>query len=289
MFWWFKRKDDLLRYEARQLPSGDFESASSTNMGTSASRRSRTPTRCTPASWNSRNRSRKTVGPDRTGGIYSLIVPVSSSPFNRNSLALAAAILCSTGVFLARGRAFWPFENFVRTSRGLGRDGAAMLPIHQDAETWTPDSAGTPNGHLQDHSTSAREPGHRPFPEPADACRAHRARRFSAAGGVDRRGVDAWIAVDPQSRGLRAAAEGPELRSRRRRHRGTSSCGTGSSGCCGGGVRCNRRNWPTRHSIGWPASWKTARRSLTGLLERMCGAWHAWCSTNRPANPRLLV
>ena len=25
MFWWFKRKDDLLRYEARQLPSGEFE------------------------------------------------------------------------------------------------------------------------------------------------------------------------------------------------------------------------------------------------------------------------
>ena len=25
MFWWFKRHDDLLRYEARQLPSGEFE------------------------------------------------------------------------------------------------------------------------------------------------------------------------------------------------------------------------------------------------------------------------
>jgi hypothetical protein len=25
MFWWFKRQEDLLRYEARQLSSGDFE------------------------------------------------------------------------------------------------------------------------------------------------------------------------------------------------------------------------------------------------------------------------
>ena len=25
MFWWFKRQSDLLRYEARELPSGDYE------------------------------------------------------------------------------------------------------------------------------------------------------------------------------------------------------------------------------------------------------------------------
>jgi hypothetical protein len=25
MFFWFKRREDLLRYEARQLPSGEFE------------------------------------------------------------------------------------------------------------------------------------------------------------------------------------------------------------------------------------------------------------------------
>ena len=25
MFWWFKRRDDLLRYEARDLPTGGFE------------------------------------------------------------------------------------------------------------------------------------------------------------------------------------------------------------------------------------------------------------------------
>jgi hypothetical protein len=25
MFWWFKRQDDLLRYESRDLPSGGYE------------------------------------------------------------------------------------------------------------------------------------------------------------------------------------------------------------------------------------------------------------------------
>jgi hypothetical protein len=25
VFWWFKRRDDLLRYEARHLPAGGFE------------------------------------------------------------------------------------------------------------------------------------------------------------------------------------------------------------------------------------------------------------------------
>jgi hypothetical protein len=99
MFFWFKRREDLLRYEARQLPSGEFEFCVIDEHGKETVEPFQTATRCTPVSSTSSAASRTTGGPARTAGTSSSMGGLGLPQL----VTLFAAILVIWWIFNRRG------------------------------------------------------------------------------------------------------------------------------------------------------------------------------------------